>query len=77
MTNSDTLDTDIHDLSLGTIHALAILDVKVLSYLQLRRLNAALIKASEAVSKETMVRAASDNGGDTVSVPSPRFAQPL
>ncbi len=77
MTNSDTLDTDIHDLSLGTIHALAILDVKVLSYLQLRRLNAALIKASEAVSKETMVRAASDNGGDTVNVPSPRFAQPL
>lgn len=77
MTNSDTLDTDIHDLSLGAIHALSILDVKVLSYLQLRRLNDALIKASEAVSKEIMLRAASDNGGDTVRVQSPRFAQPV
>ena len=77
MTNSDTLDTDIHDLSLGTIHALSMLDVKVLSYLQLRRLDAALTKAVEAVSKESMLRAASDNGGDTVRVPSPRFDQPL
>jgi len=77
MTNSDTLDTDIHDLSLGTIHALSMLDVKVLSYLQLRRLDAALTKAVEAVSKESMLRAASDNGGDTVRAPSPRFDQPL
>lgn len=77
MTNSDTLDTDIHDLSLGTIHALSILDVKVLSYLQLRRLDAALTKAVEDVSKESMLRAASDNGGDTVRAPSPRFDQPL
>ena len=76
MTNSDTLDTDIHDLSLGAIHALAILDVKVLSYLQLRRLNEALTKASEAVSKETMLRAANEHGGDTVRVPSPGFEQP-
>ena len=77
MTNSDTLDTDIHDLSLGTIHALSMLDVKVLSYLQLRRLDAALTKAVEAVSKESMLRATNDNGGDTVRVPSPRFDQPL
>ena len=73
MTNSDTLDTDIHDLSLGAIHALSLLDVKILSYLQLSRLSAALDKALEAVSKETMLRAASENGGDTVRVPSPGF----
>jgi hypothetical protein len=77
MTNSDTLDTDIHDLSLGAIHALSILDVKILSYLQLRRLGAALDNALESVSKETMLRAASENGGDTVRVPSPRIDQPL
>ncbi len=73
MTDSNTLDTDIHDLSLGPIFALSMIDAKVLSYLQLSRLNAALIEASEAVAKEIMLRAANGNGGDTVRVPSPRF----
>ena len=74
MTDSNTLDTDIHDLSLGPIYALSMIDAKVFSYLQLSRLNAALTEASEAVAKEIMHRAANGNGGDTVRVPSPRFS---
>ena len=74
MTDSNTLDTDIHDLSLGAIHALTMIDAKVLSYLQLSRLNAALTEASEAVDNEIMLRATNGNGDDTVRVPSPRFS---
>jgi hypothetical protein len=66
----------VHDLTLGVIHALALLDVKALSYMQLRRLNAALVHAGEDVARETAARSARDNGGDTVRVSSPRFDRP-
>lgn len=68
--------TDVHDLSLGVIHALAMLDAKALSYVQLRRLNAALIHASEAVAEETARRSSDNGSGDTVRVTSPRFDRP-
>jgi hypothetical protein len=77
MMSKDKLhESDVHDLSLGVIHALSMLDVKVLSYMQLRRLNAALIHAAEDVARETAERSDSDKLGDTVRVTSPRFNQP-
>ena len=64
-------ETEVHDLSLGVIHALALVDVKALSYVQLRRLYAALTHASEDVGAEISQRSGDDAGGDTVRVPSP------
>ena len=49
MAGQSTRETDIHDLSLSVIHALAMVDVKVLSYIQLRRLYAALTHARDDV----------------------------
>ncbi len=74
MAPTNTRETDVHDLSLGVIHALAMLDVKVLSYVQLRRLNAALLRAGDVVAKETAVRAEGDNSGDTVRVQTPNLS---
>ena len=76
MADSETRDTDLHDLSLGVIHALAVLDVAALSYVQLRRLNAALLHAGEDVAREIRQRSENDLGGDTVRVPSPRLDHP-
>ena len=76
MAESTTRETDVHDLSLGVIHALAMLDVKALSYVQLRRLNAALLHAGDDVSQEIRARADEDLSGDTVRVPSPRMDHP-
>ncbi|MBT8077551.1 MAG: hypothetical protein KJO31_03200 [Gammaproteobacteria bacterium] len=67
----DTRETDIHDLSLGVIHALALMDVSALSYVQLRRLYAALTHAKEAVARETALRTGDAINGDTVTVSIP------
>lgn len=64
-------ESDVHDLSLSVIHALAMVDVKALSYMQLRRLYAALTHARDSVETETAVRTRMTNSGDTVSVPAP------
>ncbi|MGH8194134.1 MAG: hypothetical protein ACREQ8_07020 [Woeseiaceae bacterium] len=69
MVARNTHESDVHDLSLSVIHALALVDVKALSYMQLRRLFAALTHALEDVDKETALRAERANSGDTVSVP--------
>ena len=71
MADSDTQKTDLHDLSLNVIHALALLDVKQLSYVQLRRLYAALTHAVEDVAKETAERSGDEADGDTVRVKIP------
>ena len=44
--DSPTHETDVHDLSLGAIHALRMVDTEALSYVQLRRLYAALVEAA-------------------------------
>jgi hypothetical protein len=67
----DTLETDIHDLSLSVIHALAMVDAKSLSYVQLRRLYAALIHATDEVGSEIATRADSGSLGETVRIQSP------
>jgi hypothetical protein len=76
--NSDrnTHETDVHDLSLSVIHALAMVDVKVLSYLQLRRLYAALTHARDSVETETSVRTEMSNSGDTTTVQAPALREP-
>lgn len=64
-------DAEAHDRSLDVIDALALVDVKMLSYVQLRRLYAALTHASEGVGREISLRSAAETDGDTVRVPSP------
>ena len=71
MTDNSTRETDLHDLSLGVIHALAIVDVKSLSYMQLRRLYAALTHSSDDVATELARRSERDAAGDTVRIPIP------
>lgn len=56
MAGSSIHESDVHDLSLSVIHALALVDVRALSYIQLRRLYAALMHASEKVQQETELR---------------------
>ncbi len=69
----NTHETDVHDLSLGVIHALRIVDVKALSYVQLRRLYAALVQASNEVDSEIAQRSESTNSlGETVRIHAPK-----
>lgn len=67
----NTHESDVHDLSLGIIHALAMVDVKALSYVQLRRLFASLTHALEDVEAETVRRSEEVDTGDTVNVRRP------
>ncbi len=67
-------ETDVHDLSLGVIHALRVVDVKALSYAQLRRLYAALVHASNDVDGELAKRSGDATLGETVRIRSPRAA---
>ena len=74
MNDSKIHETNVHDLSLGVIHALAMVDVKALSYIQLRRLYAALTHAVEDLAKEAEHRSQSDRSGDTVRVHSQKIS---
>ena len=67
----DTLETDIHDLSLSVIHALSMVKARKLSYVQLRRLYAALVHATDEVESEITRRADSGSLGETVRIQSP------
>lgn len=71
MVERSTHESDVHDLSLGVIHALAMVDVKALSYVQLRRLYASLTHALEDVQAETIRRSEAAETGDTVNVRRP------
>jgi hypothetical protein len=68
---NETLETDIHDLSLGVIHALAMVNARSLSYVQLRRLYAALVHAADDVESEIARRSDSNNLGETVRFKAP------
>lgn len=75
--DNSTHETDVHDLSLGVIHALRLVDVKALSYVQLRRLYAALMAAANDVDDEITTRSARTNTlGETVRFESPRRREP-
>lgn len=65
--------TEGQDQSLAIINSLAMLDLKSLSFVQLKRLQKALQHACEDIGMESDVRAAADNSGDTVKVQSPEL----
>lgn len=67
--------TDTQDPSQSAIQAIEQIDLKALSYIQLRRLYATVLQAVDNVSEELTVRAEEDNGGDTVRVPVPSAAK--
>jgi hypothetical protein len=69
--DNETLETDIHDLSLSVIHALAMVNARSLSYVQLRRLYAALVHATDDVEGEIARRSESGSLGETVRIQSP------
>ena len=66
------LETDIHDLTLGVIHAVKMLDVSAMSYVQLRRLYAAVIHTTKLVDAEILKRSRGENLGETVQMKSPK-----
>ena len=75
--DSPTHETDVHDLSLGVIHALRMVDTEALSYVQLRRLYAALVEAANSVDDEIARRSETTNAlGETVRIQSPRRPLP-
>ncbi|MEM8815667.1 MAG: hypothetical protein AAFX56_01215 [Pseudomonadota bacterium] len=75
--DSPTHETDVHDLSLGVIHALRVVDAKALSYVQLRRLYAALVHATNEVDDEIARRSeTTDSLGETVRIQSPKRQVP-
>jgi len=59
--------------SLDAINALSVLDLGGLSYVQLRRLQEILQQACQDADAEIRRRAAENNSGDTVKVPSPKL----
>lgn len=65
-------ETNVHDLSLGVIHALRMVDVEALSYAQLRRLYAALVHATNDVDGELGKRSGDAKLGETVRITSPK-----
>jgi hypothetical protein len=65
-------ETDTHDLTLGVIHALKLLDVSALSYVQLRRLYAALVHTTNVVDDEVAKRSDGSELGETVRITSPK-----
>ncbi len=75
MAKPKTSETDVQDRSLDVIQAIEQVDLKTLSYIQLRRLYATLMHAIDDVNEELTIRADEDNAGDTVRVPVPSAAE--
>ncbi len=75
--DNSTQETDVHDPSLDVIDALSGVDVKALSYVQLRRLHAALVAATHEVDEAIAERSESTTAlGETVRFESPRRREP-
>jgi hypothetical protein len=64
-------ETDVHDLALGVIHALKMVDAKAMSYVQLRRLYASLVHTCKIVDAEIAERSGEQNLAKTVRISSP------
>jgi hypothetical protein len=75
MTDSKTSETDAQDASQDVIQAIEQVDLKTLSYIQLRRLYATVMQAVDNLNEELVIRAGEDNAGDTVRVPVPSAAE--
>jgi hypothetical protein len=76
MSNSEPTEKVVDAQASKAIKALAEVDITELSYVKLRRLNAALIQACEKLKQESASRSENTIAGDTVRVPSPRFDAP-
>ena len=75
--DDSTHDTDVQDPSHGITDALNTVDVKELSYVQLRRLYSALVEATNEVDEEIAKRSGSSTAlGETVRFESPRRREP-
>jgi len=70
--NRSDHETGVHDLALGVIHALKMVDVKALSYVQLRRLYASLVHTCGLVDQEIIERSGVGSLGTTVRTTSPK-----
>jgi hypothetical protein len=71
MTNRNKTGQSTESLAQQLIDGLDAVDCAGLSFVQLRRLNAALLDAGERVAEETAKRSATDAQGDTVRVAVP------
>ena len=71
MAESKKSQAHAEDTSLDAIESIENIDLKAMSYIQLRRLYATVMQAVDNVSKELTIRADEDNGGATVRVPVP------
>ncbi len=65
-------ETGVHDLALGVIHALKVVDVKALSYVQLRRLYASLVHTGDLVGQEIAERSGTHEVAEVVRRQPPR-----
>ena len=75
MAKSKTSKTDVQDPSVEIIQAIDGVDLKAFSFVQLRRLCAALMQTAADVDEELKVRSENDSDGDTVRVPVPSAAE--
>jgi len=71
MSKTATHHTGDQQAPLNAINALSVLDLRGLSFTQLRRLQKTLEQAIASVAAESARRADEDSSGDTVKVPSP------
>ena len=71
MSRTAAHNTEGQDQTLSIINSLAMLDLKSLSFLQLKQLQKALRHAADDIKREAEDRAETDVSGDTVKVQSP------
>ena len=74
MADSNNRTSGVQDPSLAATQAIEQVDLKRLSYKQLRRLYAIVMRVVDDVNEELTVRADEDDAGDTVRVPVPSAA---
>jgi hypothetical protein len=75
MADPKTSQHDVSDPSQSIIEAIEQIDLKSMTYTQLRRMYATVMQAVDDVNEELTVRAEDDNAGDTVRVPVPSPAE--
>jgi len=75
MAKSKSNESAAQDPSEHLINAIQQVDLKTLSYKQLRRLYATVMQTVDNVSEELTVRSEEDSAGDTVRVPVPAPAK--
>lgn len=71
MTESNNRQSKQHDRAQDVIDAIEKVELKALSYTELRRLYAIVMQAVDDVNEELTRRKEQDNDGDTVRIPVP------